>query len=76
MQAQVGFEREGMIRSFVKTVQTQGIRGLYRLVFNMYSRVKGGVHCGGEGGEGGDYGGAWEAPESLGAQVEDLAKIF
>lgn len=32
MQAQRGFETEGMIKSFVKTVKTQGIRGLYRLV--------------------------------------------
>ena len=32
MQAQHGFESEGMIRSFAKTVKTQGIRGLYRLV--------------------------------------------
>lgn len=32
MQAQRGFESEGMIRSFVKTVKTQGLRGLYRLV--------------------------------------------
>lgn len=32
MQAQRGFENEGMIRSFAKTVKTQGIRGLYRLV--------------------------------------------
>ena len=31
MQAQRGFESEGMVRSFVKTVKTQGIRGLYRL---------------------------------------------
>ena len=31
MQAQHGFENEGMIRSFAKTVKTQGIRGLYRL---------------------------------------------
>ena len=31
MQAQCGFESEGMIRSFVKTVKTQNIRGLYRL---------------------------------------------
>ena len=30
MQAQRGFETEGMIKSFVKTVKTQGIRGLYR----------------------------------------------
>lgn len=32
MQAQRGFESEGMIRSFMKTVKTQGLRGLYRLV--------------------------------------------
>ena len=31
MQAQRGFESEGMVRSFVKTVKTRGIRGLYRL---------------------------------------------
>ena len=30
MQAQRGFETEGMIKSFVKTVKAQGIRGLYR----------------------------------------------
>ncbi|XP_068692049.1 mitochondrial substrate carrier family protein S-like isoform X2 [Montipora capricornis] len=30
MQAQQGFEHEGMIRSFARTVKTQGIRGLYK----------------------------------------------
>ena len=30
MQAQKGFERHGMMKSFVTTVRTQGIRGLYR----------------------------------------------
>lgn len=32
MQAQRGFETEGMFRSFAKTVKTQGIRGLYRYI--------------------------------------------
>ena len=35
MQAQHGFENEGMIRSFVKTVRSQGIKGLYRLVITL-----------------------------------------
>ena len=30
MQAQQGFENRSMLRSFAKTVQEQGIRGLYR----------------------------------------------
>ncbi|KAI6654992.1 hypothetical protein LOD99_2281 [Oopsacas minuta] len=30
MQAQPGFEKPNMIQSFVKTVKTQGLRGLYR----------------------------------------------
>lgn len=30
MQAQHGFETEGMFKAFAKTVKTQGIRGLYR----------------------------------------------
>ncbi|EDO31843.1 predicted protein [Nematostella vectensis] len=30
MQAQAGFEKTSMIKSFIKTVKTQGIRGLYR----------------------------------------------
>jgi len=30
MQAQQGFETRSMLRSFAKTVQEQGIRGLYR----------------------------------------------
>ena len=40
MQAQQGFENEGMIRSFAKTVKTQGIKGLYRLaslIFSLFS---------------------------------------
>ena len=32
MQAQRGFETEGMFKSFAKTVKTQGIRGLYRYI--------------------------------------------
>ena len=35
MQAQHGFENEGMIRSFAKTVRSQGIKGLYRLVITL-----------------------------------------
>ncbi|XP_057317134.1 mitochondrial substrate carrier family protein S-like isoform X2 [Hydractinia symbiolongicarpus] len=30
MQAQVGFENQGMLKSFAKTVRGEGIRGLYR----------------------------------------------
>lgn len=36
MQAQHGFENEGMIRSFAKTVRSQGIKGLYRLVITLF----------------------------------------
>jgi len=39
MQAQKGFEHEGMIRTFARTVKAQGIRGLYKLVFLKYSNV-------------------------------------
>ena len=31
MQAQPGFEKQGMFTSFAKTLQKDGIRGLYRL---------------------------------------------
>jgi solute carrier family 25 carnitine/acylcarnitine transporter 20/29 len=30
MQAEVGFEKTGMIKSFIKTIREQGIKGLYR----------------------------------------------
>lgn len=30
MQAQPGFEKQGMFRSFGKTLKSEGIRGLYR----------------------------------------------
>ncbi|RMX53075.1 hypothetical protein pdam_00024143, partial [Pocillopora damicornis] len=32
MQAQHGFETEGMFKSFAKTVKSQGMRGLYRYI--------------------------------------------
>ena len=32
MQAQTGFESQGMFRSFIKTLKADGIRGLYRSV--------------------------------------------
>lgn len=35
MQAQVGFESNGMYRTFIKIVKAQGIKGLYRFNFNL-----------------------------------------
>ena len=30
MQAQVGFEKEGMVNTIIKTIKNDGIKGLYR----------------------------------------------
>ena len=32
MQAQTGFENQGMFKSFIRTLKADGIRGLYRFV--------------------------------------------
>ena len=37
MQAQPGFENQGMFKSFGKTLRAEGIRGLYR--YTKYSAV-------------------------------------
>ena len=35
MQAQSGYEKTGMIQTFIKTIRTQGIIGLYRLNYSL-----------------------------------------